>query len=179
MKTETVNRIQDLVSRDAGLGTRVEAMLAAAQKTTPVGRGRSQSEPSLVLFVRRRALINFQVPRSPFAPVEHRSLDLLSVSDHPVSRNQHHIFCPHLSAIAQIHPSYFCLHLFSKMPLPNFPFLSFRFRSQAHGKAAPAQARPRKPPKKKRLQALPARLPSPAPRQRLNLSRERPLCSAL
>jgi hypothetical protein len=34
----------------------------------PVGRGRSQSEPSPVLFVRRRALINFLIPGPPGSP---------------------------------------------------------------------------------------------------------------
>ncbi|MDB6032287.1 MAG: hypothetical protein JWM16_2625 [Verrucomicrobiales bacterium] len=145
MKTETVNRVQDLVSQDAGLGTRVEATLAAAQKTTPVGRGRSQSEPSLVLFVRRRALINFQVPSSPFAPFEHRSLDLLSVSDHPASRNQHHIYlppsfchCPNSSFL--LLPSSFLKDALAESPIPVFsqPYASPRQGCASLGKATQA-----------------------------------------
>jgi hypothetical protein len=49
------------------------AAFPAAAETTPVGRGRSQSEPSPVLFVRRRALINSPAPHSPrssCAPVQ-------------------------------------------------------------------------------------------------------------
>jgi hypothetical protein len=37
---------------------------------TPLGRGRSQSEPSPVLFVRRPALINSQTPRPLLPPVQ-------------------------------------------------------------------------------------------------------------
>jgi hypothetical protein len=82
----------------------------------PVGRGRSQSEPSAVLFVRRRAPIHSQVPRSPFAPVEHRSVAT------PVTL--------YASLITQ-------LHSIAKIPTPVFshPFASPRQGCASLGKA--------------------------------------------
>ena len=41
---------------------------SSTQPIIPLGRGRSQSEPSPVLFVRRRGLINSLVPRPPNRP---------------------------------------------------------------------------------------------------------------
>ncbi|MDB6029667.1 MAG: hypothetical protein JWM16_5 [Verrucomicrobiales bacterium] len=51
---------------------------SSTQLITSVGQGRSQSEPSPVLFVRRRALIHTLVPRPPrFAPLPFRKLKVV------------------------------------------------------------------------------------------------------